>query len=251
VALKGDRGASSLSNVTSQSEKIAFVQGLALFSDVSPADCSMIISAACEKRFWRWQTIFSVGDPVEQVALLLSGCVKITQLGPRGNEVILRLTGIGDVVGAFGRWSDYKHCSTAQGVQPGTALVWDAATFDELLECVDLLRRNTVRALEERLEEMEKRFRQVSTENVGSRLSSELIRLSKHFECAVNGHREICLSRKELAQLTGTTPSTVSRLLCRWQALGIVSIGREVVQVRDFTALTQVSERECPSRFKA
>ena len=108
-----------------------------------------------------------------------------------------------------------------------------------------------MRALEERLEEMDQRFREVSTENVGSRLSSELIRLSKRFACAMNGHQEICLSRKELAQLTGTTVATVSRQLCRWQSLGIVSIGRQMVQVCDVTALAKVSERECQLAAKA
>lgn len=210
-----------------------------LFSDVSAADCSTIISAAHERRLWRRQPIFFVGDRVEQVFLLLSGCVKITQQGPGGNQVILRLNGIGELVGTFGLWSNCKHCSTAQAVRPCTALVWDVTTFDKLLLRFASFRRNTVCALEERLEEMEQRFRELSTENVESRLSSELIRLSKHFGCAVCGHREICLSRRELAQLTGTTLYTVSRLLCRWQALGIVSIGREVVEVRDFTALAR------------
>ena len=239
-----------LSSASSQNEKIAFVQGLTLFSDVSPADCSAIISAACQEDFLRWQTIFSAGDPVEQVALLLSGWVKITRPGPRDNEVILRLIGIGEVVGAFGCWSDHKHRSTAQAARPCVALVWDAATFDTILERFHLFRHNTIRALEERLKEMDQRFREVSTEDVGSRLSSELIRLSKRFGCAIDGYREICLSRQELAQLTGTTLATVSRHLCRWQSLGIVSIGREMVQVRDLAALTEVSERECPAAAK-
>lgn len=113
-----------------------------------------------------------------------------------------------------------------------------------------MFRHNTIRALEERLEEMNERFREVSTEDVGSRLSSELIRLSKRFGSAMNGHQEIRLSRQELAQLTGTTLATVSRHLCRWQSLGIVSIGREMVQVRDVTALAEVSEREVSAHCK-
>jgi len=245
VIVKVDRGGSSLSSATTESEQIAFVKGLTLFSDVSPLDRSAIISGACSKHFRRWQTIFSLGDPIEQVALLLSGWVKITQPGPRGSEVILRLSGSGDVVGTLGSWSEHKHFSTAQTVRPCAALVWDSETFDKLLERYDLFRSNTVRALEERLQEMEQRFREVSTESVGSRLSSELIRLSKRFGGSVNGHQEICLSRQELAQLTGTTLATVSRHLCRWQALGIISIGREMVHVCDATALTQFSEREC------
>lgn len=235
-----------MGTATSQSENVAFVQRLTLFSDISPADCSAIISAAREENFLRSQKIFSIGDAVEQVVLLLSGWVKITQSGPTRNEVILRLIGIGEVVGAFGCWSDHRHRSNAQSVRPCAALVWDAATFDRILERFHLFRRNTIRALEERLEEMDERFREVSTESVGSRLSSELIRLSKRFGCAINEHPEICLSRQDLAQLTGTTLATVSRHLCRWQALGIVSIGREMVQVCDIAALAEVSDAECP-----
>jgi CRP/FNR family transcriptional regulator, nitrogen oxide reductase regulator len=239
-----------VSSATSQNENIPLVQGLTLFSDISAGDCSAIISAAREENFPRSRTIFSIGDAVEEVVLLLSGWVKITQPGPKGTEVILRLIGIGEVVGAFGCWSDHRHRSNAQSVRSCAALVWDAATFDRILERFHLFRRNTIHALEERLEEMDERFREVSTESVGSRLSSELIRLSKRFGSAVDERREICLSRQELAQLTGTTLATVSRHLCRWQALGIVSIGREMVQVCDIAALAEVSDAECPPASK-
>jgi len=243
--LEGERG-SSLSSATSQNENVTLVQGLTLFADISAGDCSAIISAAREEIYPRSRTIFSIGDAVEQVVLLLSGWVKITQPGPKGTEVILRLIGIGEVVGAFGCWSGHKHRSTAQSVRPCAALVWDATSFDKILERFHLFRRNTILALEERLEEMDERFREVSTESVGSRLSSELIRLSKRFGCTIDEPRGICLSRQELAQLTGTTLATVSRHLCRWQALGIVSIGREMVHVCDIAALAEVSDAECP-----
>ena len=235
-----------LETATSLNLRTSPLQGFALFADVSAADCASITSTAREKRYSRRQTIFSEGDAVQQVVLLLSGCVKITQLGLSGNEVILRLNGGGELVGAFRLCANCNHCSTAQAVQASVALVWEAATFEKLLERYPAFRRNIVRALEERLQEMEQRFREVSTEKVGSRLSSELIRLSKRLGRVVNGNggREISLSRAELAQLTGTTLFTVSRLLCRWQTLGIVSIRREAVQVRDFAALTQLAQAE-------
>jgi CRP-like cAMP-binding protein len=102
-----------------------------------------------------------------------------------------------------------------------------------------------VQALEERLLEMEQRFREVSTEKVGSRLSSELVRISDRLRRTPdNGHLEITLSRAELAQLTGTTLFTVSRLLCQWQTQGIVRVRRESVLVQDFAALAQISQTE-------
>jgi CRP-like cAMP-binding protein len=234
-----------LDSDTSPGMSPAFIQGLRLLAGISPADCRTIISCAHEKRFWRHQTVFFVGDPIDQVFLLLSGCVKITQQNASGNEVILRMAGSGEVVGTLRLWSECKHGSTVRVVQPGSALVWDAATFDNLLQRFATFERNMFCTLEECLEEMEQRFREISTESVASRVSSELIRLSKHLTCDANGHFEI---RMELAQLTAATLSTVSRLLCRWQASGIVGLGRGTVKVHDSAALahsaTQNAKRQ-------
>jgi CRP-like cAMP-binding protein len=71
-----------------------------------------------------------------------------------------------------------------------------------------------------------------------------LIRLSDQIARSSRGDLEITLSRAELAQLTGTTLFTVSRLLCQWQSLGIVKIRREAVLVQDVDALARLSAGE-------
>jgi CRP/FNR family transcriptional regulator, nitrogen oxide reductase regulator len=223
-------------------EKSRAIAKFALFAEVGSSDCDAIISSAREKRFARRETIFSEGDPVRYVIMLISGLVKVIQTGPNGNEVILRLNGGGEIVGSFRTSSAYIHCSTAQAVQPCVALIWDALVFERLLAKFPLFRRNTALALDDRLREMEERFRGVATEKVGCRLSGELIRLSQRMRHSNEGPFEITLSRAELAQLTGTTLFTVSRLLCQWQTLGIVKIRREAVLVQDVTALTRLSE---------
>ena len=232
-------------NLSVLSERIKSAKQFALFAEVAPAELELIIGAAREKRFDRRETIFSEGDPVRHVTMVVSGIVKVTQMGLNGNEVILRLNAAGEIVGSYRVCVNCSHCATAQAVQPCVALVWEAAAFEKLLARIPTFRRNTVRALEERLLEMEQRFREVSTEKVGSRLSSELVRLSDRLRrCTENGLLEITLSRAELAQLTGTTLFTVSRLLCQWQTQGIVRVRRESVLVQDFAALAQISQAE-------
>ena len=227
------------------SEKIRSARQFELFAELTPAEFEAIVGAAREKRFDRRETIFTEGDPVRQVTMVLSGFVKVTQMGLNGNEVILRLSGGGEIVGSYRVCTNCIHCATAQAVQPCVALVWEAAVFERLLARFPAFRRNTVHALEERLLEMEQRFREVSTEKVGSRLSSELVRISDRLRRTPNnGHLEITLSRAELAQLTGTTLFTVSRLLCQWQTQGIVRVRRESVLVQDFAALAQISQAE-------
>jgi CRP-like cAMP-binding protein len=220
------------------------VQHFALFAGICPADCFAIISLGRGKRLYRRQTLFSVGDSIDQVFLILSGSVKMTQTSFRGGKVILRVCGAGDLVGTLGLWPEGQHDSAAQIAQAGTALVWDSATFSKLLDHFARLRHNTFRVLEKRLQEIEQRFRELSTDDVASRLSSELIRLSERFGFSVKENREIHLSQTDLAQLTGTTVSTVSRLLSRWEQLGVVRVRREVVQVQDLAALAQLSEDE-------
>jgi len=224
--------------------KIAPFQGFALFSGLSPMDCAAIVCAGRQKRLCRRQSLFSVGDRVEQVFLVLSGAVKVTQTGFRGGEVMLRICGPGDLVGTFCLLPDEKHESAAQMAQVGTTLVWDSINFAKLLDGIPRLRHNTFRALEERLREMEQRFRELSTDDVPARLSSELMRLSKQFRSGASENGEIHLSQTDLAQLTGTTFCTVSRLLGRWQKLGIVSVRREAVRVHDIAALMHFSEGE-------
>jgi CRP/FNR family transcriptional regulator, nitrogen oxide reductase regulator len=226
------------------SQRAASVQHFALFSGIPLADCIKIVSAAQEKHFSRRQTIFFEGDPIRHIVFLLSGSVKVTQFGPNGQEVILRLNGPGEMVGMLGLHAKGNHSSTARTVQVAAALVWDAAQFEAVSERFPLLRRNTARVLEQRLHELEERFREISTEKVSPRLSSQLLRLLPQVGKRVNDEVEIGLSREELAQLTGTTLFTVSRLLSQWELQGIVAARREVVLVRNVQALMDLSQSE-------
>jgi CRP-like cAMP-binding protein len=229
---------------TALNHRASRVLSYPLFSGISSADCLKIVSAAHQRDFARRQTMFCEGDPVGQILLLTSGCAKITQIGQNGTEVILRLNGPGEVVGVFRGCSGDNHRSTARSLQLSAALVWEASDFESLMERFPSLRRNTVRILGERLLELEERFREVCTEKVAPRLSSQIIRLSDHVGRHVNGSVEISLSREELAQLTGTTLFTVSRLLSEWQQQGILVTGRKVVSIRNLQALTELSESE-------
>jgi len=232
----------SLDSETAVSRRAALVRQFPVFANISPLTLREIVSAAHEKELSRRQTIFIEGDAVRQVFLLTSGCVKITQLGQTGCEVILRLSGPGELVGQIGLCAGGNHLVTARATKTSTALVWDAAVFEAISDRFPILRRNTARVLSDRLHELEERFREISTQKVAPRLSHQLMRLLNQLGRHVDGSFEIGLSREELAQLTGTTLYTVSRLLCQWEKLGIVSARREAVVVCNLQALTALAE---------
>jgi len=237
-------GTSNPSNGDAATRAAVLVQHLPLFSSIPPKECREIVSAARKEVYKRHETIHVAGDPVRQIVLLTSGCVKIVQIGQNGSEVILRLNGPGEAFGMAGSNTQTRHCSSAQALTASTGLVWEIGAFESLAERFPALRRNTTHILCKRLEELEERFREVSTEKVAARLSHEIVRLLNQVGRQVNGAVQINLSREELAQLTGTTLFTVSRLLSDWDEQGIVSARRESVTVKNLEALVELSERE-------
>ncbi len=217
-----------------------------LFSGISVDDYTRICTAARVKEYPRGMVLCIEGQPVQEVLLLKSGLAKINKFGVSGAEVILRLAVWGDIIGALGLFSSGKQCTTAQAFRNCRALVWDAAAFKGLVQRYPVLHQNMVRILGEYLLELEERFREMATEKVGLRVASQLVRLLDRIGRPVKGAVDIGLSREELAQMTGTTLFTVSRLLSAWEARGMVKPGREVVTICDIPALRALAEGSRP-----
>jgi len=218
-----------------------------LFAGILPGDYAKIAAGARVKEFKRGEMLYMEGDPVRQVLLLTSGSVKLTKVGLSGIEVLLRFSVPGAVLGAESLFSTGKHCSTAHAFRLCRTLVWDAPAFKTLLERFPV-HQDMARILSQELLELQERFREVATEKVGLRVARQVLRLMEQIGRPVNGVIEIGLSREDLAQMTGTTLFTVSRLLSAWEARGIVRPRREAVAICDVPSLRAIAKTdESPS----
>jgi CRP-like cAMP-binding protein len=121
---------------------------------------------------------------------------------------------------------------------------FENSVFEALAVRFSELQRNVLNILSDRLRELEERYREVYTEDVGTRLSHQPMRLFTQVGQRTNGTIEINLSREELAQLTGTTLVTVSRRLSNWRERGVLRARRETVSVQNVEALRQLAESE-------
>ena len=230
------------SNCDFISQRAELLRRFHLFAGIPLGDCAKIGAHAQTRHFQRGATIFREGDDVLQLIILTSGCVKLSQFNPTGHqEVILRLIGPGECLGEECLAKCSTHCLTAQTLELSSGLMWDANEFVAVAERFPALRSNFSHRLEKLVSELQERFCEVSAEKVALRLSSELVRLLAQVGKESGGHVEISLSRKDLAQLIGTTPFTVSRLLCQWELQGIVKPRREAVEILDIPALVKLS----------
>jgi CRP-like cAMP-binding protein len=216
----------------------------ALFTGLSKNECMEIASCAKARLFARDELLFMQGQPVRNVILIQSGSVKSTQLSSNGNEVILWMDGSGDLVGVPGNSAACSHTCSARAMDQCRALTWEYNRLQSLLAEFPQIRKNISQILSDRLNELEERFREVATEKVAKRVALALLRLLKRVGKASPGGIEVSLSREELAQMTGTTLFTISRLLSRWGEQGYVLPRREAVLIKDPKRLLQLGDED-------
>ena len=190
----------------------------------------------------RDELLFMQGHPVRNLVLLQTGCVKLTQLSPNGCEVILWMNGTGQTVGVPAEAPACSHTCSARAMEQCQALTWEYKQLQSLLSDFPQIRKNIIQIQTARLQELEERFREVASERVAKRVALALIRLMKHIGKKARGGIEVSLSREELAQITGTTLFTVSRLLSKWAEEGLVLPLREAVVIRDAQRLELVGD---------
>jgi CRP-like cAMP-binding protein len=219
-----------------------YVEQAPLFRGLTRTQCAEVVAGSYERRVARKQRFFSQGEPAEEICVLGSGRLKITQVSPGGQQIILRLTGPGEVFGGLGVASGAPYPSTAEALEPSHALIWPRRGLEALGERIPVLQRNALRIVSERLRHLEQRYQELATERVGQRLARALLRLVGQIGRPSDGGALVSLTRDELAQLIGTTQFTVSRLLCEWESLGLVTPRREGVVVDDSRRLVALAE---------
>ena len=98
----------------------------------------------------------------------------------------------------------------------------------------DRLERSQMR-VGSRLQESHTRVVEMSTQQVEQRVAHALLRLAKQSGRKVDHGVEIDfpISRQDIAQMTGTTLHTVSRILSGWEQAGLVESGRQRIVLRE------------------
>jgi CRP-like cAMP-binding protein len=232
----------------------------ALFVGLSNEQRREVLALGRERRAGRRETFLRQGQPAVYLFLCCTGRIKVTQVAEEGAEIILRLVTPGEVFGGFGVLIDAPYPATAEALEPSVALAWDRPRLDAMLEQYPRLARNLTTILARRLREMEDRLRELATERVAQRLARTVLRLAR-----ASGRRvedgvliDLRLSREELAQMSGTTLFSASRLLSDWQARGLVGSRRGRLVIRDshglvtladdLMASTQKGARDGPAR---
>lgn len=213
-----------------------------LFKDISEKDLDRLFRHAERKKLQAGEFFFLQGDPAEKMFLLAEGRVKLTQTGPAGQQVLIRMIKPFEIFALVAMISKGGYLVSAQAAVDSEALYWRRSDLMPFVLQVPRLSLNAIRIIAEQLGEIQERYRQATTERVEQRLAHTLLRLASEAGKYVDEGIQIDLplTRQELAEMSGTTLYTASRTLNQWQEQGIVIARRRRLIVRDTQGLEEI-----------
>ena len=187
---------------------------------------------------------FLESQPAERSFILLAGKVKLIQLNNLGQQIILGYLVPGRVYGLIGVIKKISYPVSAQTVGACKALFWRQEALADLMGTYPQLTMNAMRIMAAQIQEFQGTINDLSTQRVEQRIARAVMRLAQQ---SGRSHADgilidLPITRQDLAEMTGTTLYTVSRVLNSWEQLGLIRSKRRQVILLLPDQLNKISE---------
>ncbi len=216
-----------------------------VFQNATDDDLRLILQNSIVRTVEESSFFFFQGDSAEYLYVLTSGQIKLMQSNPNGQQVNLRTIYPWQMFGALGVVrAEAIYPASAQALEDSTALAIDSTFLHTMLEARPYLSFDLMHLMTSYIQEMQTRYRELATERVEQRVANALIRLAG--QAGIRSEKdaaiELSFSRQDVAEMTGSTLFTVSRLFSEWERRGIIKTGRERIRILKPHELVRIAD---------
>jgi|SRR5581483_3230340 len=215
----------------------SFISAMEIFKGLPAVAMAELERKMTEKKFSKGESIFLEGDPAESVWFVKEGHIKAQVCTPNGRCQTLCMVGARGMFGsccAFGGGNYPCHSIAETDV---TVMAFPMNEFINLMGRFPALALSMAHYLSKKLHQS-KDMQTFEQESVERRILHVLAGLSEEFG------NTIPLTRKEIAEMTGTVVETCIRTFAKLEAEGLVSSTRGKITIKSLPALTQRMREE-------
>lgn len=215
-----------------------------VFAGFNDRERLAILSAAKPQVLKPRDVLAREGEPAALFYVVQLGHLKLSRVNPDGNEIVMRFVGPGGPFGGVVAAGALNYPLTATAAETTRVLGWPRSVLEELMTLHPRLRTNIVVQISNHLSDALTRVQEVTSDRVEQRVARALIRLAAHGGVRTPTGIDIAhpLTRVELAGVVGTTLFTVSRLLARWEADGLIASKRRRISLLAPARLAALAE---------
>jgi CRP/FNR family transcriptional regulator, cyclic AMP receptor protein len=183
------------------------------------------------------QTILLENDWGSSVYFVLSGWLKIRTYNADGREITLNIVGKGEVIGEMAALEQVPRSTDVLSLTPATIVNIPAEDFVRLLKTEPLAGMHLAQLMARRLRQVNRRLR-LRESNSASRVADTLLFLAEgQGKTVANGVEVPSLPHRELSSMSGLARETVTRVLTKMEAAGLITRYQDILLIPDVAAL--------------
>lgn len=216
------------------------------FSHLSVEEVTEVNQLFHEQGYKSGESVYFAGEPATHLYVVAVGKVKLIRHTLSGQDIVLDMLTPGEFFGSLSVLGDEEYQDTAQAQTNCCVLAITAETFQTVLQRYPSVALSALNMVTHRLKEVHETVRQLSAHSVEQRIAAALLKLAEKVgEQQAEGLLiQVPLSRQDLAEMTGTTTETASRVMSQFQKDGFISTGRQWVAITNAAELESIAAGE-------
>lgn len=216
--------------------RLACVSRVPIFRDLPEEDRRRIASHAVTRLIPKGEVVQQQGS-APSLQIVHAGQIKQATLGEDGSQRLLRILGPGEFMGEHSVLTGRPAPREATAMTESQVCSLSGRDVQQWLDERPQLAVSLLNAVTARLEDTEARLAELMGSTVGRRLGEYLAAAA---DGAEGEPFDLPISKRDLAQLLGTTPETLSRRLRKMSDAGLLEVGpgRRIV-VRNIPGVLQ------------
>jgi len=201
-----------------------------LFGSLTPDELDQLLAHARLQTFRPRQEIFRKGAPGLGLLAVMKGKVRISSIGPDGNEAFLTIIDEGEVFGEIALLDGGERSADATAMTACELLAIDRRDFVPFVRANPEVALRLMSVLCKRLRRTTELVEDMIFLDAPQRLAKKLLQLA-------GGGTTINLSQRELGAMIGLSRESINKQLGHWQQEGLVKLGEGGIALVDLEAL--------------
>ncbi|WP_440999299.1 Crp/Fnr family transcriptional regulator [Fodinibius sp. SL11] len=222
-------------------EKLSMVP---FFEDLEKEELTAINQQFSAAHHQAEETIYHQDERATMLRVVVHGAVKLVRHTMDGKDVLLDMLQPGEYFGNLSNTGRAIYSETARAQTDVCILSIRMSDFRSLLNDYPKVAVAVLDITADRLQSSQEKIRHLTTLTVKKRIAHILVMLSEKFgEQSTYGLLlQLPLSRKDLADMAGTSSETASRIMSDFQDHDIIKTGRQWVAISNMNRLADIAK---------
>lgn len=215
-----------------------------VFASLKPSSREFLESSLSHKIYKRGQAVFFQGNEPQGVYCIHQGKVKLYRQGISDRNTIVRIAGPGDLLGYRALFSGEEYTASAEAIEDASICFFEKRVLESLIRSDPNLAFTLLRKIGKDLRASEDRFQKQTEAQLRERVAGLIVMLKdQHGVTSHNGQNvlNIQLSRREIADMLGTTIESVIRQISQLKKEGLLEDLDHKICIRNEPALQNIA----------